>query len=131
MSDRRTNWTLVYRNPQVNHFERVTNWSGTWPQAHLLVLAFAELHPGLQVLDAPTTTYERQRTREIMSRVTSGEYTQREADAFLADNRTVLVDGQRVPVRETGTLSPEELRLVLSVAGAQAELDDMVASLVS
>jgi hypothetical protein len=42
-------WTLAYRKPTGPVFHRVTDWCGTWQQAHDLTGEFMQSHPGLEV----------------------------------------------------------------------------------
>lgn len=93
-----TMWTLAYRKRTANRFQRVTNWAGTWHQAHDLANKFAEAYPDLQVWYVPT--------------VGSDPYA------------CILVDsGRMVRIRENGTLSAELIGKVRDAAELKAEFD--------
>lgn len=88
-----TTWTLAYRKPTANRFQRVTNWSGTWSQAQELARSFAQAHPELQVWYVPSAASEENGCEE--------------------DRGNVLTDtGRRVRIRETGSLTEAELAMV-------------------
>lgn len=42
-------WTIAYRKPHANRFQRVTNWTGTWQEAVDMSGKFREANPELQV----------------------------------------------------------------------------------
>jgi hypothetical protein len=48
-----TKWTIAFRKPRANRFQRVTNWYGTWDEAMALATVFAEANPELQVFYVP------------------------------------------------------------------------------
>lgn len=51
-------WTLAYRKPTGPVFHRVTDWCGTWQQAHDLAGEFGRSHPELSVWYTPTRQAE-------------------------------------------------------------------------
>ena len=98
-----TTWTLAYRKPKANRFQRVNNWGGTWHQARDLAGKFAQANPGLQVYYVPSAASE-----------TPGH----------EDTGNVLSEtGRRVRIRETGELSPEMLAQVGDADQLKAEFD--------
>jgi hypothetical protein len=99
-----TTWTLAYRKPRANRFQRVTNWSGTWHQARELAGAFVLANPGLQVYYVPSAASERP--------------DQEDTGNILTDS------GRRVRIRETGELSAEVLAKVPDATEAQARFYD-------
>lgn len=99
-----TMWTLAYRKPKANRFQRVTNWEGTWHQAQALAGEFAKANPQLQVWYVPTLASE--------------------ANGCAEDAGNVLVDsGKRIRIRETGQLSAELIGKVRDAAELKAEFD--------
>jgi hypothetical protein len=88
-------WTIAYRNPRANRFVRVSDFAGTWQEAHDAAGVFAEAHTGLQVYYVPTADAE------------AAGY------GYAEDHGTVLVDsGRRVKMidrplgDEVATLRP-------------------------
>jgi hypothetical protein len=80
-------WTIAYRKPRANRFQRVTNWHGTWNDAYAVAREFANAFPELQVYYVPTLASE------------NGE-----------DAGNVLVDsGKRVRIIDNGSLSGDVL----------------------
>lgn len=99
-----TTWTLAYRKPTANRFQRVTNWSGTWTQALELAQAFSKAHPELQVWYVPTQASE--------------------VNGAAEDAGNVMVDsGKRIRIRENGALTETELALVPDAEEAQARFN--------
>lgn len=99
-------WTLAYRKPKANRFQRVTNWEGTWAQARELAATFGAAHPELQVWYVPSAASD------------AGGHT------FPEDRGNILTDtGRRVKIRETGKLSAELLAQVPDAAEAQARFN--------
>jgi len=87
-----TTWTLAYRKPRANRFQRVTNWSGTWHQARELCGIYVDANPGLEVWYVPSAASERPGHE---------------------DTGNILVEsGRRVRIRETGELPAEILAQV-------------------
>lgn len=102
-----TTWTIAYRKPRANRFQRVANWEGTWAQAREVAQAFAVAHPDLQVYYVPSAASD------------AAEWSAPE------DRGNVLVDsGRRVRIRETGALTEAELAAVPDAAGAQARWEE-------
>jgi len=100
-----TTWTLAYRKPKANRFQRVTNWSGTWAQAMELARTFAGENPGLQVYYVPTQASE--------------------VNGVAEDAGNVMVDsGKRIRIRENGVLSAELLARVPDADEARARFVD-------
>jgi hypothetical protein len=98
-----TTWTMAYRKPRANRFQRVTNWAGTWHQARDLAGKFVEANPGLQVYYVPSAASE-----------TPGH----------EDTGNILTEtGRRVRIRETGELSAEMLAQVGDADQLKAEFD--------
>jgi len=101
MSD--TTWTLAYRKPRANRFQRVTNWRGTWHQASELAGTFADVHPDLEVYYVPTADVER---------------------IDEADRGNILVESsRRARMFETGQLSAEMIALAPDASEAKARFD--------
>lgn len=133
----KTTWTLAYRHPRANHFKRVANWAGTWAQALYLAQAFGKLHPDMQIYYTATAASEREQLDWMTRRVAAGMMTQDLADSYFADHGSILLEGfghrdrktgewvggRRVKIRETGTLAPHELTLVLSAEDAKARFE--------
>lgn len=108
-----TTWTLAYRKPNANRFQRVTNWSGTWHQAHELAGIFAKANPGLQVYYTITAEIERRQVAEIAAGTLRADY----AD----DHRNVMLDsGKRIRIYDNGLLSAEILAQVPDADEAKA-----------
>ena len=100
----KTTWTLAYRKPTANRFQRVTNWSGTWAQAMELTGAFTRANPGLEVWYVPTAESDENGAPE--------------------DRGNILANsGRRVRITETGTLSAEVLAQVPDADEAQARFN--------
>lgn len=93
-----TMWTLAYRKPKANRFQRVVNWSGTWHQAVQLARVFAEANPDLQVWYVPTVGSD-------------------------PDGRILVDSGRRVRIRDNGVLSAELIGKVRDAAELKAEFD--------
>jgi hypothetical protein len=53
-----SNWTIAWRKPTANRFQRVTNWSGTWTQARDLASTHAAAYPELEVWVTSTKEYD-------------------------------------------------------------------------
>jgi hypothetical protein len=51
-------WTLAYRKPRANRFQRVTNWCGTWAQSLTMSMVFGAAHPDLEVFYTVTRAAE-------------------------------------------------------------------------
>lgn len=99
-----TTWTLAYRKPTANRFQRVTNWAGTWAQALELAQAFSKAHPELQVWYVPSAASE--------------------VNGAPEDAGNVMVDsGKRIRIRDNGALTEAELTMVPDAAEAQARFD--------
>lgn len=95
MTDTRALWTIAYRKPTANRFQRVTDWCGTWDEARDMGDRFAQLHPKLQVYYVPTAESE------------ANGYRAAEDIGTVLNEKT----GKRIKIVDTGTL-PEELRPV-------------------
>lgn len=118
-------WTLAYRNPRANRFQRVTNWSGTWHQAYELARVFNDAHPDLQVYYTQTAQSEQDQAVRLACEVAGGQVSQELANSYLEDHRNILVDsGRRVMIRETGKLSDEILAQVPDADEAKARYQD-------
>ena len=107
MSDTRVKtWTIAYRKPRANRFQRVANWSGTWSESVDMAGVFMTKNPGLQVFYVPTLANE-QNAEEL--------FGPRE------DHGNIFTDtGKRVQMVETGMLSDDILN-----AYAEKVLSDM------
>lgn len=118
-------WTLAYRNPRANRFQRVTNWSGTWHQARELAAKLLEAQPALQVYYVQSAASELAETKRLAQEVANGRMTSELAYAYLEDHGNVLVaeTKRRVRMFETGTLSPELLAQVPNAAEAKARFE--------
>lgn len=89
-------WTIAYRKPTANRFQRAANYAGTWDQAYELAGIFGTAHPELQVFYVPTAAAEA---------LSPGH----------EDNGNVLTDsGKRVRMAETGHVADELLAMVTS-----------------
>jgi hypothetical protein len=111
-----TTWTLAYRKPNANRFQRVTNWSGTWHQADELAGIFAKAHPELQVYNTTTVATELRQAAEIAAGTLRADYAE--------DHRNIMLDsGKRVRIFETGRLSDEILAQVPDAVEAEARFD--------
>jgi hypothetical protein len=109
----RTTWTLAYRNPRANRFQRVTNWSGTWHQAHELASIFGQANPGLQVWYTTTLATEQRQAAEIAAGTLRPDYAE--------DHGNIMLDsGKRIRVFDNGTLSAEILAQVPDADEAEA-----------
>lgn len=115
-------WTLAYRKPRANRFQRVTNWSGTWHQAFELASIFAKANPDLQVYYVPSADYERRERTSLYERAHAGEITFEYAVSMVEDHGNVLHEetNRRVKIRETGILSPKILAQVPDAGEAEA-----------
>lgn len=96
MSEKRINtWTIAFRKPRANRFQRVTNWSGTWAQSVDMAEVFVTMNPGLDVYYVPTLANEQNAAEVFGPREDHGNiYTPR---------------GRMVRMVETGTLSDDIL----------------------
>jgi hypothetical protein len=87
----RPDWTIAYRNPRANRFQRVTDLAVTWVDATAWALAISIVHPELEVWYV--TTAERESTYV-------GDHPCAE------DVANILVpSGKRVRVFDTGSLA--------------------------
>ncbi len=94
-----TTWTIAYRKPRANRFQRAVNWAGTWHQARELAGTFAQAHPDLQVYYVPTVGSD--------------------------PDATILTDtGRNVRIRDNGAIPAAILAQVTDEAGAQARYED-------
>jgi hypothetical protein len=84
-------WTLAYRRPRANRFQRVTDWCGTWREAYAMAAVFGQANPGLQVYYVPTAAYERAHSRHE------------------DDGNILTPSGRRVRMVETGTIHLGEI----------------------
>jgi hypothetical protein len=90
-------WTIAYRKPKANRFQRVADWSGTWQEAVDMARIFGNLHPDLQVWYVPSATND----ARVAKLVEAGEL----GPEYLLDHGAILVDtGRRVRMTETGTI---------------------------
>jgi hypothetical protein len=121
-----TSWTLAYRNPRANRFQRVTNWSGTWHQAYYLAQALGQEQPGLQIYYVMTEQAEQDRRVRIATEVKRGQMSLGLASEYFADHGNILVAETRRRVRmfETGTLSDEVLAQVMDPQAARERYED-------
>lgn len=96
MSDTRINtWTIAYRKPRANRFQRVANWSGTWSESVTMAGVFMTMNPGFQVYYVPTLANEQNAEESFGPR---------------DDHGNIFTDtGRRVRMVETGILSDEVL----------------------
>lgn len=96
MSEKRINtWTIAFRKPSANRFQRVTNWSGTWSESVIMSGVFMTMNPGLQVFYVPTLANEQNAEEYFGPR---------------DDHGNIFTDtGRRVRMVETGMLSDEIL----------------------
>jgi hypothetical protein len=81
-------WTIAYRTGDEPVFHRVSEWQGTWQQAHDFAGEFATMHP-----DVDQVYYTTTREAELI------DYVGREDILNL-----MLDDGTRIPVADDGTL---------------------------
>jgi hypothetical protein len=90
-------WTIAYRKPKANRFQRVADWSGTWQEAADMARIFGSLHPDLQVWYVPSAAND----ARVAKLVEAGEL----GPEYLLDHGAILVDtGRRVRMTETGTI---------------------------
>jgi hypothetical protein len=99
-------WTIAYRKPRANRFQRATNWAGTWHEAYEMAARFGTAHPELQVFYVPTPSTEA-------------------ANPGHEDNGNILVEtGRRVRMVNNGTIEdaliPTRTREVQVVSHAAA-----------
>lgn len=121
-----TTWTLAYRNPRANRFQRVTNWSGTWHQAYYLAAKLMEAQPALQVYYVQTQRSEQEQAARMNQEVRLGRMDVALASEYLADHGNILVaeTKRRVRVFETGSLSDEVLAQVMDPQAARERYED-------
>lgn len=106
MNAKPNTWTIAYRKPRANRFQRVTNWHGTWAQACELAHDFAEANPELQVFYVPTAASEADGTNP-------------------EDAGNILVDsGKRVRMIDNGELSGDVLDYALGLLMGDAVKED-------
>jgi hypothetical protein len=119
-------WTLAYRNPRANRFQRVTNWSGTWHQAYYLAQALGQERPDLQVYYVTTQQAENEQNLRLACEVAEGKISLELAHSYLEDHGNILVAETRRRVRmfETGTLSEAVLAQVMDATEARARYED-------
>lgn len=110
MSERKI-WTIAFRKPRANRFQRVTDWCGTWSEAVEMSGRFVKLNPEMQCYYVTTAEYEARDAIELPKRVARGEISQDYADSLMADHGNILTDDTRKRVRmlNTGKL-PDELK---------------------
>jgi hypothetical protein len=121
MTATKTLWTIAYRKPKANRFQRITNWSGTWHQAVEVAVLFNDTDPGLQVFYVPSAASEDRLRAELADEVARGDIDQEFADRYLVDMGNVLTDtGRRVRIVERGELPAETLAKVPSPIQAEA-----------
>jgi len=84
------NWTIAWRKPHANRYQRATNWTGTWHQAVNMSRAFAERNPELQVWYVPTLDAEQ-----------TGYVCEEDRGNILGDN------GRRVRIVDNGTIDAD------------------------
>lgn len=94
-----TTWTLAYRKPRANRFQRAVNWTGTWAQARELAGTFAAAHPDLQVYYVPSVGSD-------------------------PDARILTDTGRHVRIRDNGVIPGKILAQVPGAAEAQARWED-------
>lgn len=106
MNATQTRWTIAYRKPRANRFQRVTNWHGTWNDAYAVAREFANANPELQVFYVPTLASEQ--------------------DGHNAEDAgNILVDsGKRVRIIDNGSLSGDVLDYAVSLLMDDASEDD-------
>ena len=119
-------WTLAYRNPRANRFQRVTNWSGTWHQAYYLAAKLIEAQPALQVYYVQTQQSEQEQAARMNQEVRLGRMDVALAGEYLADHGNILVaeTKRRVRMFETGSLSEQVLAQVLDATEARRRYED-------
>lgn len=90
-------WTIAYRKPRANRFQRVTNWHGTWNDAYAVAREFANANPELQVFYVVTLATEQDGNNP-------------------EDAGNVLVDsGKRVRIIDNGALTGDVLAYAVSL----------------
>lgn len=103
-------WTIAYRKPTANRFQRVTNWTGSWHEAVEMAGLIAEAHPELQVYYVTTAAHE------------AWEKTQVLGEQWNVDHGNILVDsGKRVRMVDTGAIDADELATWSAAATDAAE----------
>jgi hypothetical protein len=119
-------WTLAYRNPRANRFQRVTNWSGTWHQAYYLAQALGQERPDLQVYYVTTEQSEHEQRVRLTAEVHDGKISLDLAMSYLEDHGNILVAETRRRVRmfETGQLSEAVLAQAMDATEARAKYED-------
>lgn len=81
-------WTIAYRKPTANRFERVTDFAGTWDEAVEMAQLAVQLRSDLQIWYVPTAEAE------------AAGYSCDE------DRGNILVEsGKRIRITDTGTLA--------------------------
>lgn len=53
-----TFWTLAYRKPGANHYQRMTDWCGTWEAAERMATRFGLRNPDVEVWYVASQTAE-------------------------------------------------------------------------
>ena len=121
----RITWTLAYRNPRANRFQRVTNWEGTWHQARELAGKLMEAQPALQVYYVQSAASEAREVEYLAEQVRTGSMDQHLANQYLEDHGNILVAETRRRVRmfQTGQLSAELLAQVPDADEAKARFE--------
>ncbi len=119
-------WTLAYRNPRANRFQRVTNWSGTWHQAYYLSNALSAEQPGLQIYYVQTLQSEKDQNLRLACEVAESKISLELAHSYLEDHGNILVAETRRRVRmfETGQLSETVLAQVMDAGEARKRYED-------
>lgn len=120
-----TTWTLAYRNPRANRFQRVVNWSGTWHQAYYLAQVLGETRPDLQVYYVQTQQSENDQNLRLACEVAEGKISLELAHSYLEDHGNILISETRRRVRmfETGALTEQELARVMDADEAKARYE--------
>lgn len=89
-------WTIAYRKPRANRFQRATDLELTWTQAYYAAGTFAEAHPNLQVFYVTSRAWEIHSAAEIAAGRMAPEYAE--------DHGNVMVDsGKRVRMIDNGS----------------------------
>lgn len=81
-------WTIATREQGAPVFDRITDWAGTWDEARDMAWRVGKAHPDVDVW------YTSTRADELTERVVREDVMN-----ILAD------DGERIPIREHGTLA--------------------------
>lgn len=97
--DRRSIWTIAFRKPRANRFQRVTNWSGSWDDAVKMAGLYAAAHPELEIYYVITLDAEK-------------------ANPDSEDNGNVMVaSGKRIRMIDNAELSDEIIAEFIRVTG--------------